>query len=161
MANEQNLIVFSKDDPEARARAREQGRKGGLKRAENARRRKALEARASKDAIEQLEDLTSRFNREDLGRNAAAVANMLMGRVVSGEIEVTGKDVASLVEVLVNIARLEAGQATSHTVSASMDTDAVLARIDEIRSAHATGSGEQAGVEADSSTRPGVEPSNQ
>jgi len=57
-----------------------------------------------------------------------------MARVLSGEVPIRhASDAAEWVRVLVDIARLEAGQPTSASIVAHVDGAAVTARLDEIR----------------------------
>lgn len=127
-----NLLPFDSTE-EGRQKARENGRKGGLKRAENARKRKALEAKDAESLQRVMADLTTHFNREELADQAAAVASMLLSRVASGDIEINGRDVSGLLDTLVTIVRLEEGKATSHVATLSMDGADVLDRIQMLR----------------------------
>ena len=106
-ASHANLLPWRKGDPRAIAAAR----KGGQARARNAaaRRAAALEPAAA------LEQVADRFNRDQLGPMAAAVAMWTMGEVVAGRQKV--RDPAAWVRVLVDVARLEAGEVTSATAS--------------------------------------------
>ena len=113
MANVQNLAPFN-DTEEGRARAREQGRKGGLARAKKYEAKRSIAVKSGEEVALQLEVVARSFSREDLGQNAAAVASLLLGRIAAGEIEISGRDVAGLLDVLVTVVRLEEGLATSH-----------------------------------------------
>jgi hypothetical protein len=116
-----NLQPFKKGDP----RAIEAGRKGG-----QARRVRAELARAeTRKVAEHVATLATTFDRENLGPAAAAVAMELIGRVSRGEIPVRhAGDAAELVKVLVDVARLEAGESTSNAVVAHVTSDQ-LARV--------------------------------
>jgi hypothetical protein len=116
-----NLQPFKKGDP----RAIEAGRKGG-----QARRVRAELVRAETQKVAQhVATLAATFDREDLGPAAAAVAMELIGRVSRGEIPVRhAGDAAELVKVLVDVARLEAGESTSNAVVAHVTSDQ-LARV--------------------------------
>lgn len=132
MANAQNLRMFD-DTEEGRARARELGARGGKKRAENARKRREAAEAENRDPVEALELLSGRFNREDLGPMSAQVAMMLLGKITSGEIEVQGRDVANLIQVLVNVTRLEEGQSTNNTVHVALSAGDAMERIRMLR----------------------------
>lgn len=112
-------------------RAREAGRKGGLTRARNAAAKRANETADSEGITAALQRIAESFNRDDISQNAAAVTNMLLGQIAAGSIEVSGRDVAGLLDVLVSIVRLEEGKATSH--HAVVNTEQVLARIEQLR----------------------------
>ena len=126
MANEPNLTKFEPGDQ----RAKELGRQGGLARARNAAARKAKEAGTVAEWKHAMESVATAFNRE----NAAAVANMLLARIAKGEIEITGRDVSGLLDVLVQVVRLEEGLATSHTLT--VQGEAVIDRIARLRAEH-------------------------
>ena len=81
--------------------------------------------------------LEASFNREDVGRQAAAVAAMLLGKIANGSIEVKSADVAGLLQVLVTITRLEEGLSTSNHTHLSVTGEAVLERIERLRAQHA------------------------
>ena len=133
--NVRNLTPFS-NTPEGREKAREAGRKGGLQRAKNAAARKAAEAGDAAAAIARMRQVGNEFKREDLGDQAAAVAQLLLARITNGEIEIQGRDVSSLLDVLVTIVRLEEGKATSHVATMNMDAGGVLDRIAALRGEH-------------------------
>ena len=123
----EHLTPFTKGDPRAIAA----GRKGGETRRAN------RDARVKKaaDAAKQLATFSETFERSTLGSNAANVAQYIMGRVGTGDIPVrNGDEAAALLRALVDIARLEEGQATSHTISATYGADAV-ARVVAIQQA--------------------------
>lgn len=84
--------------------------------------------------VEALGTLRDSFDREDLGPTAAAFAQWLMAAALKGDIKVAGKDLAPLLKTLVDIARLEAGEATSHTAVAhvSATADQVLGQIQQM-----------------------------
>jgi hypothetical protein len=77
------------------------------------------------------------FERDDVGPMALATAVDVMGKVVRGEIKV--RDPATLIRVLVDIARAEEGLPTGPTtIVAHVGTDAVaraMALRDEARAA--------------------------
>ena len=123
-ASRSNLLPWKKGDPRAIAAAR----KGGQARARNAAARKvaALEPAAA------LERVAGRFSREDLGPMAVAVAMWTMGEVVAGRQRV--RDPAAWVRVLVDVARLEAGEVTSATAHVDVTADDVRRAV-ELRTA--------------------------
>ena len=134
-AAEKNLVPFGKD----KEKAREAGRKGGLARARNAEAKKLGEIQNAKAWKLSLEHLQASFNREDLGSQAALVTQMLLGKIARGDVEIASKDMASLLDTLVNIVRLEEGKATSHTASVSLAGGDVLNKIEALR--HSTNVG--------------------
>lgn len=105
------LLPFS-DTPEGRKRASEAGKKGAA-----TKKAQALARRIENQALtQQLAELRDTYHRDDLGPTAAALAQELMRRTVTGQIPVrNGEELAKLLGQLVEIARLESGQATAHT----------------------------------------------
>lgn len=81
-----------------------------------------------------LAEVRDTFDRATLGDSAAAFAQWLMAAALKGDIKVAGKDLAPLLKTLVDIARLEAGEATSHTAVAhvSATADEVLGQIQQM-----------------------------
>lgn len=57
----------------------------------------------------------------------------MLARIASGAIRVPGGDAAALLRVLVDIARLEAGEATSAAVIAHLSGEDVRARVEGLR----------------------------
>lgn len=137
-AAQKNLVPFGKDE-ESKKRASEAGRKGGLARARNAEAKKLEVTDTAKAWKLQLDMLADTFNREELGSQAANVASMLLGKIASGAVEISGKDMASLLDTLVNIVRLEEGKATSHTASVSLAGGDVLNKIAALREKETVG----------------------
>lgn len=125
----ENLVPFTSET------AKEAGRKGGLARARNAAARKTVERGDGKSWATELATLQEQFNREDIGANAAAVAQMILGKLATGELEINSRDVSSLLDTLVSIVRLEEGKATSHTATVTME-GGVLERIEALRTRH-------------------------
>ncbi len=112
--------------PFTRENAAEMGRRGGLKRAEKAAARKA----ASVPDLDGVLLVLDRFNRDELGPRAAACAGLVIARVAAGEVPVRhAGDAAALVTALVDVARLEAGEATSHVIAARVNVDATADRV--------------------------------
>lgn len=122
------LTPFRKGDP----RASEAGRKGVAAR----RAKQALQRADSMAIARELATIAETHDRSMLGPTLAAVAMELAGRVARGEIPVrNGDEAATLVRTFVDIARLEAGQATSHSVHATISPADALARIEELQRA--------------------------
>jgi hypothetical protein len=125
MANTANLRPFVKGD----ARASELGRAGVVAREAK---RAARVGDAPAMAVE-LGRVCSAFKREELGEQAAAVAGYLLASVASGRIVVKGPDVAALLRVLVDVARLEAGEHTSAALVGHLSGGAALERVAVLR----------------------------
>lgn len=114
----------------------------GEKRAREAS-RKAADARAAKRLAQRGDIVTVRshlatmvatHDRDELGPQAAAVAADTIGRVARGEIPLrNGSEAAEWVRVLVDIARLEAGEPTSAALVAHITADATAARLAELK----------------------------
>jgi len=120
-----NLTPFRKGDP----RASEAGRRGAATRqAQRAAQRGELHEVAA-----ELRRLANTFHRDELGPMAAAAAIDAIGRVQRGEWKV--RDPADWVRVLVDVARLEAGEATSAALIAHVGADQVRALRDQARAA--------------------------
>jgi hypothetical protein len=123
-----HLVPFVAGDPDGRAA--EAARKSHA-----VRRAKRAMVRADAQAVAaHLRTLRDSHERDRLGESCAAAAADLVGRVTRGEIPVRhAGDAAELVRVLVDIARLEAGQPTSASVVAHLTSDAARARLAELR----------------------------
>jgi hypothetical protein len=119
-ASRANLRPWVKGDPRAIAA----GQKGGAARAARAAARRAAE----QEPARALEQLAGSFSREDLGPMAAMVAMWTMGEVVAGRQKV--RDPAAWVRVLVDVARLEAGEVTSATASVTVTADDVRRAVE-------------------------------
>lgn len=123
------LQPFRKGDP----RTAELAKKGADTRRANAAARKAS-TRATADTLRSVRDT---FTRGELGESSAAVAGWLLGRIAAGAIPVRNAgEAADLLRALVDVARLEAGQATSTALVAHVGTGAtaeVLALRDKAR----------------------------
>jgi hypothetical protein len=119
-----NLRPWTKGDPRAIAAARAGGKARAARAAQ--RRLAAMEPAAA------LEQVVDRFSRDQLGPMAAAAAMWCIGEVVSGRQKV--RDPAAWVRVLVDVARLEAGEVTSATASVTV-TAGDVSRALELRDA--------------------------
>lgn len=120
-----NLRPFRRGDP----RAVEAGRKGGLARSARA----ASSIERGREAATQLETLRATFNRATLGDDAAVIGQLILARIASGEIKVRGEDAAALLRAVHEIARLEAGQATSHALVGHVSQADSVARVVELQ----------------------------
>lgn len=115
-------------------RARELGRRGGQARAAKAAAKRDAAAATTQQAADALHTATQRFNRQDLAPHAAAAAQLIIGRVATGDIPVrNGDEAAALLRALVDVARLEEGQHTAATIIAHADTSQMLDRIRALR----------------------------
>ena len=144
-----DLIPFDNTTEAGRERARQAGRKGGLTRARNAAARKAREAEAQAAAAEQgailvpmrrpdeyvdvMRQAVEGFKRDELGPQAAAAAQFLIGRILAGDIEVGSRDIAPLIDTLVTITRLEEGQSTSNHVHLRVDGADAITHLRQLR----------------------------
>ena len=124
-----NLIPFS-NTPEGRKAASEAGKRGAAVKAA----KRAQQASSPADASKVLARSIATLKRDDLGPAAIAAAGMIVARILTGEIEVTGKNAADLLGKLVEVGRLEAGQATGLNVSVRMSDTEALAHIERLRS---------------------------
>jgi hypothetical protein len=143
------LRPFVKGD----GRAVAAGRKG----AETRRAKRAAERAASEQVAGELRRLVGSFDREALGPLAAAAAADMIGRVARGEQAV--RDPADWVRVLVDVARLEAGEVTSASVVAHVGREAaaaVIALRDRARAQVEVGPSSSA-LAADDAAPPGVD----
>lgn len=149
MGDTSNLTPFTKGDPRAVAA----GKASAATRAAN----RDSRVKAARQAAAQLVTFNESYQRGNLGANAANVAQFILGRIGTGDIPVrNGDEAAALLRALVDIARLEEGQATSHTLTATLSAaDAVqrvvllqqAARL-ELQSTRAAGDGEDATAQA-------------
>lgn len=86
-----------------------------------------------------LATLTDVHDRDRLGPIAAAAAMDCIGRVSSGEVPIrNASEAAEWVRVLVDVARLEAGEATSASIVAHIGPAEVKSLRDEARKALAS-----------------------
>ena len=130
-----NLTPFRKGDGRASA--------AGKASADKRRAARASRATAARDVSDALASVLATFHREDLGDASAAVAGWLLGRISAGQVPVRNAgEAADLLRALVDVARLEAGQATSTSVVAHVGSTAtaeVLALRDRARTMLGTG----------------------
>jgi hypothetical protein len=119
-ASRAQLRPFRKGDP----RTVEAARKG----AETRRRNGEADRLRRLDSIKVLELLGSSVERARLGPLCAAAAMWTIGEVVAGRQKV--RDPAAWVRVLVDVARLEAGEVTSATASVTVTADDVRRAVE-------------------------------
>jgi hypothetical protein len=124
-----NLRPFVPGDP----RAAEAGRKGAETRAA----KRAARVTSSRETAAVLRTIVDTFHRGDLGEASAAVAGWLLGRIAAGQVPIRNAgEAADLLRALVDVARLEAGEATSTAIVAHVGAGAtaeVLALRDQAR----------------------------
>jgi hypothetical protein len=136
------LVPFRKGD----ARAIEAGRKG----AATKQARKAAQRAGTLAILEDVRRLAAGASREDLGAACVGAALEMIGRVSSGDQRVP--DPAAWVRVLVDVARLEAGEATSTSVVAHVGAGAAARVLDlQARARAALSATVQAADDVDSS----------
>jgi hypothetical protein len=122
--NRNTLTPFTTTDGRASA--------AGKRSAELRRERAQLLRTAQREPLAQLEHVLATVERDELGPIAAAAAVHMIGQVVAGHVKV--RDPAAWVRVLVDVARLEAGEVTSATAHLTIAGDDV-ARALELRDA--------------------------
>ena len=132
-----NLAPFTGTDGHARAVAA--GIKSGEVRRAKKQANELQQTTDSRELHKNLTELVTTFERGNLPLAAAAAAQYLIARVLTGGITIEGRDVASLISALVDVARLEGGQSTSHTVIAHMSSVETMERLQELRGPDAGG----------------------
>lgn len=146
MGNRSDQLV--KFTPETAAEA---GRRGGIARAEKARAQRAAAAQDAETLAAHLATFSERFSRDDIGTHTAAVAAMILAKLAAGQVPIRhAADAAELLKVLVDITRLEEGQATSHVMHGSVQ---IVERIEQMRAELTRG----AITSTDSDTSPSVD----
>lgn len=126
-----NLTPFTGE--EGRKRASEAGKKSAAVRRAKRDNKELAKVRTSNDLNKALTDIKSTFDRGTLADSAASTAQYLMGLIVTGAVEVTGRDMASLIQTLVDVARLEEGQSTSNAVVAHVSSKDAIAHLAALR----------------------------
>lgn len=87
----------------------------------------------ARQAGEHLQLLMTSFTRDDLGPAASAVAQQTLHRIATGEIPIrNGSEAAEILRVTVEIARLEAGQATAQTAHIQLTASQVQERLAQL-----------------------------
>lgn len=112
----------------------ERGKRAAARSVEVRAAKRAAVATSASDAAVKLDELARTFQRDRLGEYAAAAAGHVLGELVGGRIKVRhGEDAAALLRALVDIARLEAGEATSVHLSAHLSGEDAASRVAELR----------------------------
>lgn len=73
------------------------------------------------------------LKRDNLGGDAALVAGLILAKIASGSIRLRSADVAGVLRVCVDIARIEEGQATSTALVAHLSGADVRSRVAELQ----------------------------
>lgn len=109
----------------------ERAKIAAAKSVEARRAKRARDRATTSDLADSLATLRDTFERDNLGENAAAVGNWVLGRVALGKVPIRhAGDAADLLRVLVDVARLEAGEATSVALVGHVsDRGEVAARV--------------------------------
>jgi hypothetical protein len=112
----------------------ESARAAGKKSAQS-RKARGIARRAAPGALGRtLQLFRDTFANPDVGGDVLVVASVVLARLALGEIPIrNGEEAASVLRVLHEIARLEAGQPTSLTASVTVGPDVALARLAELR----------------------------
>ena len=93
--------------------------------------RQVAEADDARTLAKHLETYSQTFTRADIGTHTAAVAAMILAKLAAGQVPIRhAADAAELLKVLVDITRLEEGQATSHVMHGSVQ---IVERIEQMR----------------------------
>lgn len=120
------LRPFTKGDHRARDAA--------LRSVEVRRAKRAIERAESLDVAQQIRTLIDTHDRATLGPAAFAVAVHVVGKVLTGAIPVrNGAEAADLLRALVDIGRLESGDATRTVAVAHLSGPALAARLRELQ----------------------------
>ena len=126
-----NLTPFTGE--EGRARASAAGKKSAAVRKANKEAHAVAKVKTSVELNEKLAEIALTFQRGTLAAAAASTAQYLMALIVSGAVEMQGRDLAPLISSLVDVARLEEGQSTSNAVVAHLSSAETRARLTELR----------------------------
>lgn len=117
--------------PFTKETAVEAGRKSGEARRRRAAAKRLADTNAANELAEHLETFAETFQRETIGTHTAAVAAMILAKIAAGQVPIRhAADAAELLKVLVDITRLEEGQATSHVMHGSVE---IVQRIEQMR----------------------------
>lgn len=115
-------------------RAKEAGRRSGEVRRQRAAAQRLKNTTEARELADHLATFGETFHRDDIGTHSAAVAAMILARIAAGQIPIRhAADAADLLTALHNLTRLEEGQATSHTLNATVDAGTIVARIEQLR----------------------------
>jgi hypothetical protein len=131
------LVVIDRDGiprPGLRPFDSERARSAG-RRSADARRARAMVGRAAPDVVaRELRQVAGTYERAELGPMAMAAAADLIGRVVRGDVPVrNGGEAAELLRALVDVARIEAGDATRTVAVAHLSGPALAQRLRELQ----------------------------
>lgn len=83
------------------------------------------------DEILAADHLTNLFPQETLGNRAYAAANLLVTKILAGEVEIKGRELAPVLRAVFDIARLESNQPTE--VRAEMNAKERREFVNELR----------------------------
>ena len=110
------------------------GKKGAAVRRQRALARKAAQASDAQTLATFLSELPATFDRDQLPQHTAGVAAFILAKIAAGQVPIRhAGDAAELLKVLVDVTRLEEGQHTSAHLSASIDAESIVARIESLR----------------------------
>jgi hypothetical protein len=113
---------------------KESARQAGLKSAEARRVRKLARAADVEQVATEVRKLVVQYERHELGPMAFAACADLVGRVVRGDIPVrNGSEAADLMRALVDIGRLESGDAQRTVAVAHLTGPALAQRLRELQ----------------------------
>lgn len=140
MPRTDTLVPFD-STPEGRARASELGRRGAQARQRNREAKAIATVNTAEAGAAAIASLAAAYDRANLATGAAAAAQHVIARVTNGDIPIRhGGDAAELLRALVDIARLEEGQATSHVLHGSISAE-LGERITALQAQLAEGTG--------------------
>src|SRR5262245_26339288 len=124
----------------------ERGREAGRRSADSRRAAKAA-GRASVQAVAgELRALAATWERGDLGPLAFAAAADLIGRVARGDVPVrNGSEAADLLRALVDVGRIESGDAQRTVAVAHLSGPALAARLRELQASSAADTADDIG----------------
>ena len=111
--------------------ASEAGRKSGEARRQKALAKRVANTTQARELADHLQTFADTFDRQTIGTHTAAVAAMILAKLAAGQVPIRhAADAAELLKVLVDITRLEEGQATSHVMHGSVQ---IVERIEQMR----------------------------
>lgn len=114
--------------------ASQAGKRSAEVRRQRALARQVAQAEDARTLANHLATFEQTFRREDLSSQTSAVAAMILAKIAAGQVPIRhAGDAAELLKVLVDVTRLEEGQHTSAHLTASIDSEAIVARIEALR----------------------------
>jgi hypothetical protein len=123
--------------PETASRA---GKRSAEVRRQRAIARQVEQAQDARTLATHLQTFADTFQRDDIGTHSAAVAAMILAKIAAGQVPIRhAADAAELLKVLHDMTRLEEGQSTSNILHGTIDSGAIIARIEELRGELTTG----------------------